>query len=54
MNALGALLYEFGQVLPAGIEQISRVAAVLEADDGTLPLLVHDECRDLLQQIEEK
>lgn len=54
VNALRALFYEFGQVLPEGIGKISRIAAVLDADDGTLPLLVRDKCQDLLQQIEEK
>ena len=54
VNALRALLYEFGHVLPAGIQQISRIAAVLDAEDGLLPLLVQEECRDLLQQIGEK
>lgn len=54
VNALRALLYEFGHVLPAGIQQISRIAAVLDAEDGSLPLLVQEECRDLLQQIGEK
>ncbi len=54
VNALRALLYEFGHVLPAGIRQIDRVAAVLDADEGALPLLVREECRDLLQQIEEQ
>ena len=54
VNALRALLYEFGHVLPAGIKQISRVAAILDTNESTLPLLVWDECQDLLQQIEEK
>lgn len=54
VNALRALLYEFGHVFPAGMGQIGRVAAVLDADEGTLPLLVSEECRDLLQQIAEK
>lgn len=54
VNALRALLYEFGHVLPAGIKQISRVAAILDTNESTLPLLMRDECQDLLQQIEEK
>lgn len=53
-NALRALLYQFGHVLPAGIGQIGRVSAVLDPEDGSLPLLMQDECRELLQQIDEK
>ena len=54
VNALRALLYEFGHVLPAGIRQLSRIDAFLDTEDGALPLLVQDECRDLLEQISEK
>jgi len=54
VNALRALLYEFGHVLPAGIRQLSRIDALLDTEDGALPLLVRDECRDLLEQIAEK
>jgi len=54
VNALCSLLYEFGHVFPAGIGQIGRVAAFLDADEGALPALVREECRDLLLQIEEK
>lgn len=48
VNASRTLLYEVGHVLPAGMGQVGRVAAVLDADEGALPLLVSEECRDLL------
>ncbi len=38
VNALRALLYEFGHVLPAGIRQLSRIDALLDTEDGALPL----------------
>jgi transposase len=54
VNALRGLLYEFGHVLPQGIAQIKRVAAVLDDPACDLPTLVQEECRDLLAQISEQ
>lgn len=54
VNALRAVLYEFGYVLPAGLRQIGRVQAILDSDEGAIPRLVREECRDLLEQIAEQ
>lgn len=54
VNALRAVLYEFGHVLPAGLRQIGRVQAILDADERAIPRLVREECRDLLDQIAEQ
>ncbi len=52
-NALRSVLYEFGHVVPQGIAHLKKVAALLE-EQSDLPVLVRDECRDLLAQISEK
>lgn len=49
-----AVLYEFGYVLPVGLRQIGRVKAILDSDEGAIPRLESEECRDLLQQIAEQ
>lgn len=54
VNALRAVPYEFGYVLPAGLRQIGRVKAILETDEGAIPRSVSKECRELLQQIAEQ
>ncbi|WP_255566814.1 IS110 family transposase [Rhodovulum sp. 12E13] len=54
VNALRAVLYEFGHVAPKGIQQLKRLEAIVEEPDSDLPPLVRDECRDLLKQIAEK
>jgi transposase len=54
VNALRAVLYEYGQVVPLGIGHIKRIEAIVEDADNELPELVREECRDLLAQIGEK
>ena len=54
VNALRATLYEYGHTVPQGIGHIKRIEAILDASDSDLPVLVREECRDLLAQIAEK
>ncbi|NDB70401.1 MAG: IS110 family transposase, partial [Methylocystaceae bacterium] len=51
VNALRAVLYEHGYVIPQGIASISRVEDILGRQTYDLPDLVCYECRDLLEQI---
>jgi transposase len=53
-NALRAVLYEYGQVIPQGIGHIKRIEAILDNTVIGLPEIVQEECRDLLAQIGEK
>ena len=54
VNALRAVLYEFGQIVPLGIANVRRLEALVQDADLALPHLVREECRDLLAQIAEK
>jgi transposase len=54
VNALRGILYEFGHVVPQGIGQLKRIEAILDTEHCDLPVLVREECRDLLAQISEK
>lgn len=54
VNALRAVLQEYGHVFPAGIGHLKRIEAVLEDPACDLPVLIVAECRDLLAQIAEK
>jgi transposase len=54
VNALRALLYEYGHVFPAGIGHLKRIEALIEDPACDLPALIITECRDLLTQITEK
>lgn len=54
VNALRAVLYEYGQVVPLGIGHIKRIEGMIEDDCIDLPEIVREECRDLLAQIGEK
>lgn len=54
VNALRACLYEYGHVVPQGIDQIARIKDILDAPNSDLPDLMREECHDLLQQIAEK
>lgn len=54
MNAVRSNLYEYGHVVPQGIAQIKRIAAIVEDPDSELPELVREECRDLIEQIADK
>lgn len=54
VNALRAVLYEYGQVVPLGIGHIKRIEGIVDDDGIDLPEIVREECRDLLVQIGEK
>lgn len=54
VNALRACLYEYGHVVPQGIHQIKRIEDILDEPNSDLPVLMRDECRDLLKQIAEQ
>lgn len=54
VNALRAVLYEFGQIVPQGIANIKRIDVIIRDATIDLPDVVREECRDLLAQIAEK
>lgn len=54
VNALRAVLYEFGHAVPQGRSQLKRIDAILGAETSDLPEVVREECRDLMVQIAEK
>ena len=54
VNALRAVMYEYGHVFPLGITHLKRIEAAIEKLNGELPELVLDEYRDLILQIAEK
>lgn len=54
VNALRAVLYEYGHVFPVGICHLKRMETALEDSHCDPPALVIAECQDLLAQIAEK
>lgn len=54
VNALRAVLYEYGHTIPQGIVHLKRIEVLLDEPNSDLPGLVREECRDLLAQICEK
>ncbi|MGK7296828.1 MAG: IS110 family transposase, partial [Candidatus Wenzhouxiangella sp. M2_3B_020] len=54
VNALRAVLYEYGHVFPTGLVHLKRIEALVDDPDGDLPSLIVAECQDLLAQISEK
>ena len=54
VNALRAVMYEFGYSIPTKVRNIQRIEAIVDDQNSDLPDLVREECRDQLQQIEEK
>jgi transposase len=54
VNALRAMLYEYGHVVPVGIGHVKRLEAILNDTANDLPDLVREEGCDLLAQIGEK
>lgn len=54
VNALRAVMYEYGRVFPLGIANLKRIEAAHEETNGELPELVLEECRELILQITEK
>src|SRR3546814_2462155 len=53
VNALRACLYEYGHVVAQGIQQITRIAEILNAPNNDLHDLMSVECRDRLALIAE-
>ena len=54
VNALRAVLYEYGQVFPTGLIHLKRIEAVLDDPACDLPALIIAEGHDLMAQIAEK
>ena len=54
INALRACLYEYGHVGPQGRNHFKRIEEILDGQNSDLPVLMLEECRDLLKQIAEK
>jgi transposase len=54
VNALRAILYEYGHVFPLGLVHLKRIEALVEDPTCDLPALIIAECQDLLAQIAEK
>ncbi|GAW35450.1 transposase IS116/IS110/IS902 family protein [Roseovarius sp. A-2] len=53
VNALRALLYEHGHVFPVGIRYLDRMTVLVEDETSELPVLIREECQDMLAQIAE-
>lgn len=51
VNALRAVLYEYGHIVPRGMIQLTRMQEIAEAPNSDLPKLVREECLDLVEQI---
>ena len=47
-------MYEYGYTVPQGGSHIKRIKAILDEPGADLPVLVVEECRDLLEQIGER
>lgn len=54
VNALRSCLYEYGHVVPQGIQHMGRILEIVDGPHSDLPDLMREECRDLLDQIAEK
>jgi len=54
VNALRAVLYEYGHVFPVGLVHLKRIEALVEDPTCDLPALIIAEGQDLLAQIAEK
>jgi transposase len=54
VNALRAVLYEYGHVFPIGLVHLNRMSALLNDPACDLPALVIAEGQDLMEQIAEK
>lgn len=51
VNALRAALYEFGHVIPQGIQHVGRIREILEAPNSDLPPVMREECLAMLAHI---
>lgn len=54
VNALRACLYEYGHIVPLGIQNIGRIREILEEKSSDLPLSMREECLEMLDQIAEQ
>lgn len=54
VNALRAVLYEYGYAFPNGLRHLERIEAAVKDPSCDLPGVVIAECQDLLAQIAEK
>lgn len=54
VNALRAVLYEYGHVFPTGLVNLKRIDALIDDPACDLPALILAECREILAQIAEK
>jgi transposase len=50
VNALRAILYEYGHVVAQGIHHLTRILEIAEESKSNLPELVTSECQDLIDQ----
>lgn len=53
VNALRAVLYEYGHIAPQGIKHLDRIEEIINAPNCDLPDLVREECRELTEQIKQ-
>ena len=44
VNALRAVMYEYGYTVPQGFSHIKRIKAILDEPGADLPVLVVEEC----------
>jgi transposase len=51
VNALRAILCEYGHVVAQGIHHLTRIKEIVEEPKSNLPELVRHECQDLIDQI---
>ncbi len=51
INALRSHLYEFGYIAPVGLQNLPKLAAVLEDETSDLPAAARTACRGVLRQI---
>lgn len=54
VNALRACLYEYGHIVPQGIQHVDRIREILEVENSELPLLMREECLEMIDQIAEQ
>ncbi len=54
VNALRAVLYEYGHIFPTGLVHLKRIEGLMDDPNSDLPSLIIAECQDLLAQIAEK
>lgn len=47
VNALRAVLYEYGHIVPQGIRELTRIKAIIEEPNSDLPALVRQDVRTL-------